>query len=188
MSEFSQLRTKARQRRDAEIAAARAEYRANLAQIAELEQRLLGRADPRQLKVSAAVERVIPRDEPFTATDVMHSLEALDPRRVWRLASVCRHITKLRELGLVRRVKKAKVNEPAAYVRCEGPVEPAGRDKSLRQVIVETVSRPMRIAEVVMAVAEAGYNSTMKAEHLRTHVIRELKSAGFRLGGGKWGA
>jgi hypothetical protein len=185
---FAALRTQARQRRDKEIAHARAEYQANLSQIAELEQRLLGRISPKQMKLSAAVEHVIPRDEPFTVPDLMHSLEGLDPSRVWRKTSVHRHVTQLRELGLVRRVKRAKVNEPASYVRCEGPgkPEPAIRDKTLRQVLVETVKRPMFIAEVVMAVQEAGYKTTMIPANLRTHVIRELKSAGFREVGGKW--
>lgn len=88
MNEFAALRTRARQRRDKEIAHARDEYQANLAQIAELEQRLLGKADPRLMKLSAAVEHVISRDQPFTANDIMLSLEALDPMGMLLLSSV----------------------------------------------------------------------------------------------------
>jgi hypothetical protein len=117
---------------------------------------------------------------------VLLALEALDHGRVWRKASVARHITFLREKGLLRRVKRAKVNEPASYIRCEGPGDNEAPDKTLRQVILETVTRPMRIVEVVLAVQEAGYRTTMNREHFRTHCIRELKAAGFRLDGGKW--
>jgi hypothetical protein len=62
MNEFMALRAKARQRRDDEIAKARQDYADSLAKIAELEQRLLGKPDPKALELSSAVERVIPRD------------------------------------------------------------------------------------------------------------------------------
>lgn len=185
-TEFAALRAKARQQRDKAIAHVRAEYQASLLQIAELEQRLLGKIDARRMQTSAAIERVIPRDQPFTVNDVMASLEALDARRVWPRASVQRHITKLRELGLVRRVQRAKVGEPATYVRAEGPTKTEAEDKSLRQVILDAVKRPMRTAEVVVAILEAGYKSKMVPGHFRTHVIRQLKAAGYKQVGGRW--
>ncbi len=178
MNEFMALRAKARERRDAEIAKAREDYESSLAKIAELEQRLLGKPDPQQVNMAAAVERVIPRDEPFTTDDVMRSLEALDPSRVWLKRSVARYIRCLREQGLLQRVRKATVKEPAAYIRSDVATE--AQERSLRQTIVETVKRPMFIAEVLAAVLEAGYRTTMKREHFRTHCIRELRTAGFR--------
>jgi len=81
MNEFMALRAKARQRRDDEIAKAHQDYAESLAKIAELEQQLLGKPDPKALELSAAVERVIPRDEPFNCDNVMASLESLDPSR-----------------------------------------------------------------------------------------------------------
>lgn len=185
-SHFAALRTKAREQRDKALAHIRAEYQTNLLQIAELEQRLLGKIDPRRVKTSAAIERVIPRDEAFTVADVMAALESLDAGRVWPKASVHRHITKLREIGLVRRVKRAKVNEPAVYARTDGPVKVEAEDRNLRQVILETVTRPMRIAEVVAAVLEAGHKTNMVPAHLRTHILRVLRQTGFRERGGKW--
>jgi hypothetical protein len=95
-SELTQLRIRARERRDNSIAQIRAEYEITLRQIAELEQRILGREPADKVPMSAAVESVIPTGEPFTAADLMRSFEARDPGRVWPKASVCRHITKLR--------------------------------------------------------------------------------------------
>lgn len=186
MSEFTALRMRARDRRDREISKARADYEVSLRQIAELEQRLLGKFDPTKMPLSAAVERVIPRDTPFSITDVMHALEALDPSRVWRMQTVRRQITFLRERGLLRRVAKHTVNQPASYVRCETPQQTVA-DKTLRQIVCDVVTRPMYIAEVVHAVLEAGYKTTMRRkDSFRTHVIRELRAAGFREQGGKW--
>lgn len=186
-NEFFALRQKARQRRDAEIAKARQEYEASLLRIAELEQRLLGRDDPKRIKLTAAVERVIPREQPFNVNDIMQSLEALDPSRLWRRTSVARHVRALCELGLVRRTKRATVNDPASYVRTNGHHERTPADKTLRQVIEETVTRPMFIAEVVAAVLAAGYKTTMVTEHFRTHCLHQLRQAGFRQDAvGKW--
>jgi len=185
-SHFAALRTQAREQRDKAIAHIRADYQTSLLQIAELEQRLLGKIDPRRVKTSAAIERVIPRDEPFTVADVMAALESLDAGRVWPKASVHRHITKLRHLGLVRRVRRHKVNEPAVYARTDGPVKVEAEDKNLRQVILETVTRPMRTAEVVVALLEGGYKTSMIPGHFRTTVIRQLRQLGLKEKGGKW--
>jgi|GEM_PF-3186098 len=186
-AQFAALRAQARDRRDKEIRHARAEYEVSLSQIAELEQRLLGKIDPRRLATSAAIERVIPRDEPFTSMDVIAALETLDPSRVWPLATIRRHITFMRNRGLVRRVKRHKVDEPATYVRSEGISEMETEEKDLRQLILETVTRPMRTAEVCAALLEAGYQTKQIPGHFRTTVIRRLKQAGFRERGGKWG-
>src|SRR5438105_760429 len=117
MNEFTKLRERAREKRDKAIALARSEYAATLVQIATLEQDLLGKVSTRYKRISACIESVIPRDRPFNTTDIMTALEALDPGRVWRKRAVDSHIFRLRERGLVRRMRKAKGTEPAVYVR-----------------------------------------------------------------------
>ncbi|HEX5103335.1 MAG TPA: hypothetical protein VFV87_05970 [Pirellulaceae bacterium] len=187
-NDFAALRAQARKRRDNELARVREEYQENLAKIADLEQRLLGRIDPKRMPLTAAVESVLPLGEPFTTTSVMRSLEALDATRVWRMASVMRHIRALRERGLVRRMKRASVHEPAQYIRTDGPakVVPVPRDRSLRDWLEEIVTKPMRTAEVMQAVKESGFQTTMIAGHLRTYVKRSLREAGYREVAGKW--
>ncbi|QDU31794.1 hypothetical protein ETAA8_69540 [Anatilimnocola aggregata] len=185
-SEFVQLRNRARERRDNAIAQIRSEYEETLATIADLEQRLLGRAIPDKATLTSAVESVIPRDEQFTIADVMRALESQDPGRVWPKASVHRHITKLRELGLIRRVRRHNVNQPAIYIRSDD-AKPTPNDKALREVIAEVVNKPMRTAEVVAAVLETGWQTQMIPAHFRTHVKAKLRQAGFREVSGKWG-
>jgi hypothetical protein len=65
----------------------------------------------------------------------MTAVEVLDPSRAWSVDSVRRHVTKLRELGLVRRVTKRNVGKPATYMRSDGRERPTINDKSLVQVI-----------------------------------------------------
>ncbi len=107
MNEFIALRARARDKRDKAIAQAREEYEAALVQIATLEQDLLGKLPSKHKPMSACIESVIPNDRPFTTLDVLTSLEALDPRRVWRKRSIDNHFSRLRDKGLIRRIKRA---------------------------------------------------------------------------------
>lgn len=84
-------------------------------------------------------------------------------------------------------MKKHTVYEPAVYARVGAPVSFDGEAKSLRQLVLEVVTRPIRIAEVCVAIKEAGHKTRMKPGHLRTTVIRQLRLAGFRERDGKWG-
>jgi len=90
-NEFTALRTRARERRDAELERIKAEYELSIRQIDELEHRIDGRRRPK-LTIAAAVDRVIPSDGEFTLDGIMDALEVLDGGRVWPKASVQRHI------------------------------------------------------------------------------------------------
>jgi len=182
-NEFIQLRLRARERRDQAIAQIRAEYEETLKQITKLEQQLLGRKMPDHATLTAAVESVIPLGVNFTVVDLMRSLEAKDPGRVWCKSSVLRHVTKLRSLGLVRRVSRHKAHQSAVYIRDDQP-EPF--TKTLKDVVAEVVTHPMRTAEVVHAVLASGWVTTMNAASFRAHVLSRLRQAGFRKVAGKW--
>lgn len=84
-------------------------------------------------------------------------------------------------------MKRAKVDEPAAYERVERPGQAEPEDKTLRQVVAEVVTRPLRIAEVVAGVLDAGYKTTMGLGDLRTHILRVMREAGFKRVDGRWG-
>jgi hypothetical protein len=189
MNEFNDLRKRAREKRDKAIAQARQDYAETLGRIAALEQDLLGRDLSTHRKISVCIERVIPQDREFTTADIMAGLEALDPGRVWRKRSIDNHISRLRERGLVRRVRKAKGTEPAIYARVGAKVtERPFQDMTLRQVIkVVLGDRAMNETELTVAMREAGYDSTMTPQALRNAVGVELrKNAGFRKTDGKW--
>jgi hypothetical protein len=129
------------------------------------------------------------RDEPFTTADILASLEALDPGRVWRRRSVDSHISRLRERGLVRRIKRATTRERASYARVGVPVteSPFG-DMTLAQVIRAVLTCPMTATELTVRMLEAGYETTMGKKALRDAVGVELRKGGFSNQGGKWAA
>ncbi|MEX2187324.1 MAG: hypothetical protein WD875_11035 [Pirellulales bacterium] len=184
MREFNQLRALARGKRDKIVAAARADYEATLVQIAKLEQDLLGKVSSRYRKISAAIESVIPSDRTFTTADILAGLEAMDPGRVWRKRSIDSHLSRLRERGLVKRLRKATLRERAVYARADLGTE--GESRPLREYIGDVLVKPMTVTEVAVAVVEAGYRTTMKGRGLRNHVARELREGGYRRGGERW--
>lgn len=189
MNEFTQLRRRAQEKRDRLVNQAKAEYAETLTRIAALEQDLLGRDLSTHRKVSASIESVIPSDRPFTTVDIMTALAALDPSRDWRKRSVDGHLSRLRERGLVTRLKKSKNTQPAVYIRTGVPVDPLPfPDMTLAEVVAATLAtRPMTQTEIVVSILEAGYETTMEPKALRNAVGTELrKGERFRVDGGKW--
>lgn len=189
-NEFNALRARAKARRDKAVTAIQEEYQAALVQIAKLEQDLLGRQSRTALSrrpISACIDSILPKDRPFTTVDVMTALEALDSSRYWRKRSADFHIGKLRRIGVIRRLRRATIHEPALYVVADSPATPpaATADKTLAEVIRGVLTRPMSLTEVVLAVTDAGYRSSMSRGNLRQHVHRELK-ARFKFDGTKW--
>jgi hypothetical protein len=186
-NEFVALRARAREKRDKAIDHARKEYEATLVQIAAIEQDLLGKESSRHKMISTCVDRVIPRGGPFTVTDVMAGLEAMDPGRAWRRRSVDNYISRLRQRGIVRRLSKAHGIEGAQYVLAGLEVEERPfRDMPLRDVIKVVLTKPMTGTELTMAILAAGYHSTQSRHGLRQHVLVELRKGGFTKSGEKW--
>lgn len=194
MKEFVALRAKAREKRDLAIARARTEYEETLTRIAALEQDLLGKEVSSHRQISECVERVIPTDREFTTVDVMTALEALDPGRVWRKRSVDSHISRMRERGLIRRLRKARTgahaNEPAVYVRAGVPVaERPFQGQTLRDVLKATLADgPMTQLELTVTLLERGYDTTMTPRAFRAAVGGQLRNnpADFVKVDGKW--
>lgn len=191
MNAFIELRKRAREKRDKAIAQAREDYAATLRRIANLEQDLCGRDPSTHKTLSSCIESVIPSDRVFTTLDVMTSLEALDPKRDWRVRTIHGHLSRLRARGIVRRVKRAQKTQPAVYVRVGANVEPLPfEDMTLAEVVEEVLKsrQPMRQTDLVVAMLEAEYQTTMKPKALRNAVGRVLRGDEGRFGekGGKW--
>ena len=133
---------------------------------------------------------MLPADRTFTTVDVMTALEALDPGKVWRKRSVDSHISRLRERGIVRRVRRAKGTEPAIYARAGVKVAAVPfAGKTLPEVVGEVLAgQSMTQTELVMAMLDAGYDTTMGPRGLRTAVgvILRREKLAFRQKGGKW--
>ena len=137
------MRERARERRDKSLGQIRDEYADTLNAIAALEQQLLGRAIPDKTALSAAVDHAIPRGEQFTVAMIMSALEASDPGRVWPIASVRRHVTSLRENGIVRRVRRHAANQPGIYIWDDGAMPATPNDRTLKQIVQEVATSGM---------------------------------------------
>jgi hypothetical protein len=155
MDEFNKLRARAKAKWDKLIAQVRAEYDATLVQIATLAKRLIG--DPaRDKSLASMVEQAIPADAPFTITDVKETLDALHPGRLWRRATVNNHVTRLRDRGIIKRIRRGTMTTGAVFARADLPLEVEDKP-TLAKVVAAVVTRPMRVAEIAVAVREAGY-------------------------------
>lgn len=184
MNDFKKLRQMARERRDRLINDAKAEYEATIRQIATLERSLAGTNTVRMPSISAAIDSVIPSDREFTTDDIKRGLKALDPDRDWARRAIDSHIARLRERGVLRRVRRASAHERASYARADLPIKEDNR--TLRDVIAAIVTRPMTLTEICVAVTESGYRTSQKGRHLRNSVACELREAGYRLDGERW--
>lgn len=186
MKEFNALRAKARDRRDKALADIRKEYEATLVQIAALEQDLLGKVSTRYRKISTAIESLIPREGSFSTHDIMAGLEAIDPTRNWRKRSLDSYLSRLRDKGIIKRVRRATIHEPALYAMADTDVASKADDRTLVQFIRAVLSHPMTTTEVTVAVLEAGFHTAMTRKNLRSTISRELKADGCRCLGGRW--
>lgn len=187
MREFIALRAKARERMDLAVAAAKREYEATLLAIANLEQDLVGRESSRHKMISTSINNVLPRDRTFTVVDIVTSLEAVDPTRHWRKRSVDCHISRLREMGILRRIKKSQGREPAVYAVADLDVPRLPFEGlTLGQSVAKVLVRPMSAIEVTVALIEQGHHTTMKKPYLRNAVEQELRHGAFKRVGGKW--
>jgi DNA-binding transcriptional ArsR family regulator len=188
-TEFTKLRAMAREKRDRAIKHAHSEYEATILQIAKIEQDLLGKESSRHRKISASIERCIPRDATFTVNSILKALEALDPGRVWRRRSVEHHITRLREKGIVRRIRRSKNNDGAIYALADAKIaeEPVPFGSlTLPEAARQTLTKPMTTVEIALALLEAGYETSMDRIALRTAVSVALRKGKFKEEDGKW--
>lgn len=190
MEAFIEIRKRAREKRDKAIDQARHEYAETLTRISALEQDLLGRDPSSHKTISSCINRVLPTDRTFTTVDVMCALEGLDPGKVWRKRSVDSHLSRLRERGVVRRVRKSKGTEPAIYARVGVKLEPLPfQGMTLVEVVAEVLGdQSMSQTELVVAMLEAGYDSVQTPAALRNHVGVVLRGdrKRFRRASGKW--
>lgn len=189
MSEFATLRKAAKDKRDKIIESAQRDYETTLKQIASLEKSLRPTSRLSTDKLSANIDAVIPADKEFTVRDVRASLEAMDPCRVWHRRPIENHIFHLRQHGVIVRIKRANLVDPAVYIRAGAkfvPRSPLGDMtlvEAMRHVLKE---KPLTSIEVAVAVLEAGYKTLMPNYRLRNRVSRELSKGRFTQKAGKW--
>jgi hypothetical protein len=189
IDQFNSLRLKARERRDKAMAAVKGEYESILVRIASLEHELLGGRPSRSESLSAAVQAAIPRDEPFTVSDIIARLEGQESGRIVRRKSVNNYITRMTVRGVIRRLERHRGHEHSLYVRVGASVPKRPFEGlTLGEVLREVLVKPMNQTELTVCVLEAGYRDLVSKKALRKQVGEALAmpGSGFRREGGKW--
>lgn len=186
--QFKALREQARKRRDATLAAARADYETTMQQIAALELRLSSKpAHTKRPAVAAAVQAVMPADAPFTSVDIHQALEAQYPDQVWLRKSINTCLGELVSRGTLKRIRRPTIHNHAVYAFADlnVTVDP-GENMTLHDAIRLAVTRPMTSAEVVNAVLATGYKTIMSPRMLREVLCKEMRALGFVRDGERW--
>lgn len=196
MEAVKQLRAAARARRDKICRQASAECEKALASIDTVEALLCGKSKPeREPTMTAYVTNVPPVDKPFSIPHVVELLEAAHPWRLWNRRSVESMANILQRKKIIRRFSqkrfgKGRAPMHTAYIRADSMLQPEDpfADTNLRDAIYRVLKgRELSIAELSVALVEAGYRTIKKPSDSRHHLSKRLrKDSRFNPVGDKW--
>lgn len=196
MDAYEQLKTQARQKRDAAVKRARVEYRDSLHRIDQLRATLgedvpKGKASRRKPTIELICD-LMPRDRAFTFADIHRALTEAEPGREFNQLSVRTLLPRLQEQGIIRRVTKNQSGR-VLWAAVGAPVAdcPFG-GKALTEVaeIVLKECGPLTPVELVVAIQDRGYRADANPRQL----VASLRNAVRRYPGrfqtgqdGRWG-
>ncbi len=170
MDPFLTLQSIAAQKRDEAIAGARRQYRQDIEAIDALQRSLpsplptIDQARPlkQQPTVTDIIRAVVPRDKPFTVSDVMHLLHDAHQGQKFHYPTVRTQTSRLCSRGYLKRLYKTGHQETmyalATSAVDDGPID----TKSLPEVteeILREAGRPLKVVEIAVAMRERGYRS-----------------------------
>ena len=160
---FNELRSLAAQTRDRKIAEIRAEYSKTISDIAEMEQRLIGKPVAKRPKSVAdeklidLIASLIPNDRAVTVDDVQGMITAVDPTRSPNIQTVRATLHRLVKEGTI---KKLSNPQHGAKVKYALPDYAAGAIRPMAdwaEQILRERGEPMKSVEIMVAMTEAGY-------------------------------
>lgn len=173
MNEKSKLRAAAKERFDAAIAKAKADYDAELARIDKLHPSLF-----------ACVKDAVPHDRLFTIEDIVAALKSRHPGRDWKRQSVVVYVSQMASDGLIRRIRKPGGKDAAVYASTEYEGElPPFYGMTLREIVASMLAeRNMNATELTVAILEAGYPFMTSRKALLLAVSSAINTASNRTG------
>lgn len=195
MDAFAILTKQARDKRNAIIKAARAEFWEAKKRINALRRQLNAEAaktpSVKLPRVIDVIARVIPSDRAFTVNELVEILTVAEPGRIFQRETVREYLQRLGDRGVVRRVGRASNRVHWAAADYAGPVDPQC-GKRLPELAGEILaeSGPLRSLELLARIREHGYRA---ADDQRL-VLRSLRMALWRCDAfqrdktGKWTA
>lgn len=196
MDAFSVLRQQAAAKRDEAVSAARLAYRKQTRLIDQL-QAELGRERPARPRrkgcksIIALAAELMPQDRPFTVQDIVALMQQAEPQRVFNLGSIRAEFSKMIDRGLIRRVRRMEGGQLLwAAAGCEvdqSPLTALPLPGAISEVLGER--GPLAVAEIVVALKEAGYRPEADPRILLRSVREVFNRGGGRFErqeGGKW--
>lgn len=182
MDPFIALKARAAQKRDAAIAEARRIYHNDLQAIDGIERRLpappvIDRSQPLAKPPSIVdfIKAVVPRDRPFTVSDVMVALGDAHEGQKFHLTTVRTHTSRLCSRGYLRRLYKTGHQE-TMYALADLPEIEADIDtKNMATVtheILTEAGKPLKVVEIAVRMREIGY----RAENEPVTLINAVRS------------
>jgi hypothetical protein len=196
MDAYEQLKSQARDKRDAAISRARTEYRDTLGRIdslrSDLGEDVLAAKPQRTKPIIELIVELIPRNKGFTFADVHRALCDSEPGRQFNQLSVRTLLPKLEAQGIIRRVsknQKGRVVWAAAGAKVqESPYGAMPLVDVAEHLLRE--SGPMTTVELVVAMQEHGHRADVNPRQLvaalRTS-LRRYPGRFVRGGDGRWG-
>ncbi len=160
---FEELRALAAEARDKKLAEIRAEYGQTIADIAEMEQRMIGqpvavrpksKADASLVDLIAAV---MPGDRYVTVDDVAGLLRAADPERQFNMPTIRATMHRLVVEGTIKKLTNPQHDKKVQYCLPDFDGEPIRSLADWAEEVLRVSGKPMKSVEIMVAMTESGY-------------------------------
>ncbi|QDV70767.1 hypothetical protein Poly24_44930 [Rosistilla carotiformis] len=178
---FSDLRKLAEETRNRKLDEIRAEYSETIAEIAAMEQRLIGKPvatrpkSKREEKLVDLVAALIPNDRIVTVDDVQGLIKSADPDRSPNIQTIRATLHRLVKEGTIKKVSHPQADKKVGYCL---PDFDAGEHRSLadwaRQVLSDT-GEPLTAVDIMVRMTEAGYELPCEPRAAVEHLERALR-------------
>lgn len=177
---FSELRRLAEETRNNKLADVRAEYSKTIADIAEMEQRLIGKpvaVRPKSKtdeKLVDLVASVIPDDRAVTCDDIQGLLRAVDPERKPNIQTIRATLHRLVKEKTLKKISNPQHGAKVKYCLPGFEADPIRPLADWAEEILREAGKPMKAVEIAVAMTEAGYEMQCPPGDLVGHLEKVL--------------
>jgi len=176
---FADLRRLAEETRNKKLAEVRAEYSKTIADIAEMEQRLVGKpvivrskSKPKERLVDV-VAAVIPSDRVVTVDDIQGLVRAHDNERDPNIQTLRMTLHRLVKEGAIKKVNHPQADRKVGYCLPSFEVEAVRPLTGWAEQVMQAADGPLTAVEIMVRMTETGHQ--MESEPQRA--VRNLERA-----------
>ena len=189
---FQQLRDLAAEARNKKLKEVRAEYSEAIADIAKMEQKLIGKPVAVRPKSKTdtnlvdLVASVIPSDRAVTADDVCGLLRAVDPERQFNLPTIRTTLHRLCREKTLKKTSNPQHGQKVVYCLPGFDLPEVRPLADWAEQILREREEPMKAVEIMVAMTEAGYEMQCPPAEAVKHLEKALAKANFHQSSGGW--